>query len=110
MKKMTARLLITLMAAAVASEVWAYGEGPSDSGRWIYGRVSYRDGSKCGNCCQISVETESGFSKDGCTDEGGDYRIYVLSEYARAVYFHGSKVWSGSQSTKGGVRIDITAR
>lgn len=110
MRKLTAGLLLTLMAAVMASAVWAYGEGPSDSGRWIYGRVTYRDGSKCGNCCQISVETESGFSKDGCTDDSGNYKIYVLSEYARAVYFHGSKVWSGSQSTRGGTRIDITAR
>lgn len=100
---------LALMVLAV-SGLWAYGEGPSDSGRWIQGQVTYSDGSKCGNCCQISVETESGFSKDGCTDSSGNYKIYVLSEYARAVYFHGSKVWTGSQGTKGGVRIDIRAR
>jgi hypothetical protein len=110
MRKLSANLFTALTALLMAGAVWAYGEGPSDSGRWIYGRITYSDGSKCGHCCQISVETENGFSKDGCTDESGDYRIYVLSGYAKAVYFHGSKVWSGSQSTKGGTRIDITAR
>jgi len=110
MKKLPLVILGLCLTTVVANLSWGYGEGPSDSGRWIYGRVTYGDGSKCGKCCSISVETENGFSKEGCTDDSGNYKIYVASSYARAVYFRGSRVWSGSNKTKGGTRIDIRAR
>lgn len=89
---------------------WGYGEGPSHSGRWVHGIAYHSGGSVCKRCCRISVATENGFSKSGCSNARGWYKIYVASQYARAVYFRGSRVWRGSSPTKGGARIDIRAR
>ena len=100
-------LLFVTMGLVV---VYGYGEGPNDSGRWVYGHLAYKDGSKCGKCGAISIETENGFSKEGFTDNDGDYKIYVKSDYVKVVYFRGDKVWKGSEKTKGGVQIDITVR
>ncbi len=98
-----------LMFAIIAGIALAYGEGPSNSGRWVYGDVIYSDGSKCRNCCNISLETYNGFSREGCTNDRAEYKIYIASDTVIAVYFRGSKVWSGSRSAKGGTRIDIPA-
>ena len=100
-------LIVVTMGLVV---VYGYGEGPDDSGRWVYGHVAYSDGSKCGKCGAICIETENGFSKEGFTNADGDYKIYVVSDYVKTVYFRGSKVWKGSEKTKGGVRIDILAK
>ena len=111
MRKKTVLLtLATLLLAGLAAMTLAYGEGPSDSGRWVYGEVTYGDGSKCRKCCSISLETPNGFSKEGCTDSDAEYKIHIASDSVIAVYFRGSKVWSGSRSAKGGTRIDILAR
>jgi len=107
MKRASEITVVLLLALTVAGFVWAYGEGPSDSGRWIYGQVVYSDGSKCAKCCSVSIETSQAFSKDGCTDDNGNYKIYISSEYVRGVYFKGTKVWEGNQSAKGGVNINI---
>jgi hypothetical protein len=110
MKKTLWIIGVLFSITAVVSFVWVYGEGPSQHGRWIEGRVAYSDGSKCGKCCSISIETENGFSKEGCTDDNGNYKIYVSSDYVKAVYFRGSKIWSGSQETKGGATVNILAK
>ena len=111
MKTICQVVFVFFVIIFTVSYVWAFGEeGPSKYGKWIEGRVTYGDGSKCGKCCSISVETENGFSKEGCTDSDGYYKIYVASDYAKAVYFRGSKVWSGSKRTKGGANINIRAK
>jgi len=107
MKRTSGILVVFLLTLAVAGFVWAYGEGPSDSGRWVYGQVVYSDGSKCAKCCSVSIETNTAFSKDGCTDDNGNYKIYIASEYVKRVYFKGAKVWDGTKEAKGGANIDI---
>ena len=110
MQKLMISILVFVFVATGALLVYGYGEGPSDSGRWVYGHVAFQDGSKCGKCGPVTIETENGFSKQGFTNEDGNYKIYVASDYAKAVYFHGDRVWKGSEKTKGGVRIDILAK
>ena len=107
MKRTSGMIAVLLLTLTVAGFVWAYGEGPSDSGRWIYGQVVYKDGSKCAKCCSVAVWTGSGMSKQGCTDDNGNYKIYVASDAVEIVYFKGTKVWDGSKPTKGGANIDI---
>ena len=110
MKKILLITVVLISILAMAGFVWAYGEGPSQSGKWVEGHVKYGDGSKCGKCCSISIETENGFSKEGCTDDNGNYKIYISSDYIKAVYFRGSKVWSGSEESQGGATINILAK
>ncbi|MFH2057399.1 MAG: hypothetical protein ABIJ59_00670 [Pseudomonadota bacterium] len=108
MKKLICTLALVLLFSGNFISAWAFGEGPSGSGRWVEGRVVYSDGSKCKKCCSIKVMTENGISKEGCTDSSGYYKIYVASNSVKKVFFRGSTVWSGSESTKGGVNINIS--
>ena len=81
---------------------------------WVYGRVTYGDGSACRNCCSVQAELSGGglgtMSKSVCTDDSGDYRIDVAYCEVKTVFFKGKKVWEGNKSAKDGARIDITAR
>jgi hypothetical protein len=81
---------------------------------YIYGRVVYKDGSACRNCCSVQAELSGGgagtMSKSVCTDGDGDYRIDVAYCEVKRVFFKGNTVWEGNKSAKGGVRIDIQAR
>jgi hypothetical protein len=90
------------------ANAFGYGEGPSDSGNFVYGKVTYSDGSTCRNCCGIQIETDSGMSKEGCTNSDGEYKIYVSSKYLKTVYYKG-KQWSGDAACSGGKRIDLNA-
>jgi hypothetical protein len=101
---------VLIISLIFSVSIWGYEEGPDNSGRWVHGTVTYSDGSKCRNCCRIALETTNGFSKEGCTNNRGEYKIYVTDNYVKAVYYQGSKVCTGSKNTKGGVRIDIEAR
>ena len=94
------------LTLALPSLSLAYGEGPSSSGRWVEGQLSYSDGSKCGGC-SISLETNNGFSKTGYANSSGYYKIYVASRYIKGVYTGGYRVWSGSRDASGGTRIDV---
>ncbi len=109
-KKTVLLTLAALLLAGLATMALAYGEGPSDSGRWACGQVTYSDGSKCRRCCSDSLETPNDFSKEGCTDSDAAYKIYIASDSVIAVYSRGSRVWSGSRSARGGARVDILAR
>jgi hypothetical protein len=81
---------------------------------YIYGRVAYKDGSACRNCCSVQAELSGGgagtMSKSVCTDGDGDYRIDVAYCEVKRVFFKGNTVWEGNKSAKGGVRIDIQAK
>ncbi|MCK6527241.1 hypothetical protein L6R50_06630 [Myxococcota bacterium] len=100
---------IVVLCMAGAGVALGYGEGPSDSGRWVYGKVTYSDGSKCTSCGPIIIDTENGQSVGGFTDKDAQYKVYVAGSRARTVYYHGSKKWTGDLPTKGGARVDITA-
>lgn len=80
---------------------------------WVYGRVAYKDGSTCRNCCSVQAELSGGgfgtMSKEVCTNGDGDYRIDVAYCEVKTVFFKGKTVWEGKKSAKGGARIDITA-
>jgi hypothetical protein len=110
MKKICLITIAFFFTILMVNFAWAYGEGPSKYGKWVEGRVKYGDGSKCGKCGPIAIETENGFSKQGFTNSDGYYKIYIASDYVKAVYFYGKKVWYGSESTKGGVSINIRAK
>ena len=81
---------------------------------YVYGKVSYGDGSACRNCCSVQAELSGGgagtMSKSVCTDDSGEYRIDVAYCEVKTVFFKGKTVWEGNKSAKGGARIDITAR
>ncbi|MDQ3011705.1 MAG: hypothetical protein M3X11_13485 [Acidobacteriota bacterium] len=82
---------------------------------YIYGRVTYKDGSTCRNCCSVQAELSGGgglgtMSKSVCTDDSGDYRIDVAYCEVKRVFFKGNTVWEGNQSAKGGVKIDIQTK
>jgi hypothetical protein len=102
--------LFFCVAVFLTAMVWSYDEGPKGSGNWVYGKITYGDGSKCENCCQIVIETSSGFSEEGCSNSDAEYKINVASKWVQAVYYRGSKVWDGDRSAEGGLRIDIRAK
>lgn len=81
---------------------------------YIHGRVAYKDGSACRNCCSVQAELSGGgagtMSKSVCTDGDGDYRIDVAYCEVKRVFFKGNTVWEGNKSAKDGVRIDIQAK
>jgi hypothetical protein len=81
---------------------------------YIYGRVAYKDGSACRNCCSVQAELSGGgagtMSKSVCTDGDGDYRIDVAYCEVKRIFFKGDTVWEGNKNAKDGVRIDIQAR
>ncbi len=81
---------------------------------YVYGRVTYKDGSTCNNCCDVQAETTvglvGGMSKKVCTNGDGDYRIEIDScSEIKTMFFKGRTVWEGNKSTKGGARIDLRA-
>jgi len=100
-----ASFLFLLLAASTAN---------SAADCYIYGRVTYKDGSACRNCCSVQAELSGGgagtMSKSVCTDDSGDYRIDVAYCEVKSVFFKGNTVWEGNSSAKGGVRINIQAR
>lgn len=81
---------------------------------YIYGRVTYKDGSTCRNCCSVQAELSGGglgtMSKSVCTDDSGDYRIDVAYCEVKRVFFKGNTVWEGNRSAKDGAKIDIQAK
>lgn len=98
-------LLLSLLTVSAAN---------SAADCYIYGRVAYKDGSACRNCCSVQAELSGGpfgtMSKSVCTDGDGDYRIDVAYCEVKRVFFKGNTVWEGNKSAKGGARIDIQAR
>ncbi len=109
MKKLFVIIMMLIAALSLTGVLFGYGEGPSGSGNWVYGNVTYSSGVKCKNCCPVVVGTASGMSERGCTNSSGEYKIYVSSSTVKAIYFRGKKVWSGSKNCQGGVRINIKA-
>lgn len=97
--------LLTLVSLPAKSK-------PADC--YLYGRVAYKDGSTCRNCCSVQAELSGGgagtMSKSVCTDGDGDYRIDVSYCEVKRVFFKGNTVWEGNSSAKGGIRIDIQAK
>ena len=102
--------ILILLFIFTSGLAWAYGENSNQYERWVEGRITYSDGSKCGQCGPISIETEDGFSKQDFTDNNGNFRVHISSDYVKSIYFKGSKVWSGNKSTKGGTSINIFAK
>lgn len=98
-------LFLTLMTAMAAN---------STADCYIYGRVTYKDGSACRNCCSVQAELSGGglgtMSKSVCTDDSGDYRIDVAYCEVKRVFFKGNTVWEGNRSAKGGAKFDIQAK
>ncbi len=80
---------------------------------YVYGRVTYQDGSACRNCCSVQAETSGGgagtMSKEVCTNSDGDYRLDLAYCEVKTVFFKGKTVWEGNKSAKGGARIDLRA-
>lgn len=110
MRKISVVCLCLVQLFFFSAAMFGYEEGPSNSGNWVYGKVTYRSGSKCSDCCGIVLSmTWGGMSENGCTDRDGNYKIYVASQYVEAIYFKGTKVWEGSRDCQGGTRIDIIA-
>lgn len=101
----TAGFLLSLLILSANSN-------PADC--YVYGRVTYKDGSACRNCCSVQAELSGGavgtMSKSVCTDDSGDYRIDVAYCEVKRVFFKGNTVWEGNKSAKDGARIDIQAK
>ena len=78
------------------------------AGNYVYGKVTYSDGSVCKGC-KVTVMTESGISSPDYTDNNGEYRISISSNYIKKVYVSGMTKWEGHKSAYGGVRINVKA-
>lgn len=107
MKLIKLSLLGFWFLALGVPSLWAYEDGPTDSGKWVYGVIKSDSGSKCKKKYGISIWTENGYSKEGSTNSSGEYKVYVRGSYAKKIYFKGSKIWTGSEKTKGGAEIDL---
>lgn len=80
---------------------------------YVYGKVTYKDGSVCANCCSVRAELGGGpfgtMSKEVCTNSDGEYRIDLSYCEVKTMFFKGRTVWEGRANAKGGVRINLNA-
>ena len=86
---------------------------PSAEDCFVYGTVTYKDGSVCANCCSVRAELTGGafgtMSKEVCTNSDGEYRIDLAYCEVKTMFFKGRTVWEGRANAKGGVRINLKA-
>ncbi|MEO5357985.1 MAG: hypothetical protein H7844_11895 [Nitrospirae bacterium YQR-1] len=75
----------------------------------FYGKITYRDGSKCGSC-RLAFE-HSGF-KDTYADSSGNYSISMSggSPMCVNVYHNGSMVLSNVCANSSRMRLDVTVK
>ncbi len=110
LKKAAFFIVFLLFLLYAKGFLFAYGEGPTNSENYVYGKITYSSGSTCGNCCGVAFSMyRGGQSETGCADADGNYKIYVASRYLSKIYFKGSVLmeFSNPADTKGGYRFDI---